>query len=317
MNKIWLIILSIQLLSCSVSHKMAKQREEKNMDYPFVFIKWDSLFMAGPQPWYYHDYKKKDSSEITNQFARIAVFISQMEISNERYHSFLNSLLKDSLMDLYDACKIQNSAWLRRDSLNPFYDSLSRVYGVSPEFDRYPVVCISYTGMKEYVNWLNRNEPSKNVIYKLPTVDEWLHAFNQNPLNDSTYAWESDVYRNSNKQPLGNFSILDVEQIRYDQVSDDMWFHDFDKEGYLGLINGPEYIYSYNPNNWGAYNMSGNVAEIIDTTNLPGRNNSYFWTKGGSWHSPPYYGRKHAWERYVLPSPYVGFRVVKYELLQE
>ena len=63
--------------------------------------------------------------------------------------------------------------------------------------------------------------------------------------------------------------------------------------------------------------MSGNVAEIINTPPQQIGDTIVYWTKGGSWHSPLYYLRKHTWERYVLPSPYVGFRVVKYEIINK
>lgn len=296
---------------------MNKQREVLGMNLPFVYLKKDSLYMTGPTSWYYHNYKKKDSIEITNGFSKIQVFISQTEISNKQYKFFLNSLLNDSLNELYNVCKIDNNAWLRSDSLNLFYDSLSGSYHSSKIFDDYPVVCISYKGMREYVNWLNRNEPSKNIIYKLPDQTEWNYAFNSLGENDSTYSWETPFYNKSNNVLLGNFAILDANQLRYDHITDDMWFHDFKKEGYLSIINGPQPIYSYNPNNRGTYNMSGNVAELIDIAPEQIGDSSIYWTKGGSWHSPPYYCRKHVWERYVLPSPYVGFRVIKYEIINE
>lgn len=310
-----ILVTLLLFISCAVSRQMNKQRKALGMNIPFVFLKTDSLFMTGPTAWYFHDYKKKDSIDITNNFSKIHVFISQTEISNSQYRTFLNSLLNDSLFELYNDCKIDTSAWIKSDSLNLFYDSLSRSYHSSETFDDYPVVCISYKGMKEYVNWINQNEPSKNIIYKLPDQAEWSYAFNKHGENDSTYSWGTDYYSNSNNVLLGNFSILDANQLRYDHVTDNMWFHDYTKEGYISIINGPQPVYSYNPNYWGTYNMSGNVAEIIDIPPGQTGDSSFFWTKGGSWHSPPYYSRKHTWERYVLPSPYVGFRVIKYEFI--
>jgi formylglycine-generating enzyme required for sulfatase activity len=296
---------------------MQNKREALGINLPFVFIKKDSLFLSGPKQWYVHDYKKSDSIELTNQFATTNVWMGQAEISNKNYKSFLNSLLKDSLIELYQKCNVDETAWLKKDSLNPFYDSLSRYYFTSDYYNSYPVVCITYESMKEYVNWLNRNEPSQNIIYAFPHEDEWLTAFNTKNSNDSSFAWEGNNYLNSQNRMLANFAFLDPNQLRYDHIDDHMWFHDFKNEGYLSIINGPKPIYSYNPNLMGTYNMSGNVAEIINTPPKQIGDTIIYWTKGGSWSSPLYYLRKHTWERYVLPSPYVGFRVVKYEIINK
>ena len=69
--------------------------------------------------------------------------------------------------------------------------------------------------------------------------------------------------------------------------------------------------------NRGSYNMSGNVAEIVDIKPVVDGDSTIYWTKGGSWFSPPYYCRKNAWEKYKLPNPAVGFRVMKYELIRK
>lgn len=295
---------------------MENTREDSGIYSPFMYIKQDSLYMAGPTKWFYHDYNKEDSIEITNKFVTINVFIGQTEVSNRQYRLFLNSLKTDSLFDKYEKCKPKKDRWYRNDSLNPFYISMLESYHDSAEYSDYPVVNISFEAMKEYVNWLNRKEPSKNIIYKLPGIDEWLHAFNTLPESDSSYAWETSTYCRKNNTLLGNFAILNSEQIRYNQVTDDMWFNNYKEEGFIMKINGPLPVYSYHPNKWGTYNMSGNVAEIVDIPKDSIGDKTVYWTKGGSWVSPPYYCRKHAWERYTLPNPCVGFRIVKYELTE-
>lgn len=314
---LYIIILGYILISCSVGRKMSESRSKTGISEDYVYTHRDSLYLTGPHQWYYHDYKKKNSINITNQFVPIAIWIGQTEVTNRQYNFFLNSLLRDSLYEVYNTCKPDATGWLRIDSLNPFYIKQSMEYHISPEFLDFPVVNVSLRAVKEYIHWLNKNEPSENIIYKLPSEDEWMKGFNHGGLEDSTYAWGHNSCFNNKNSLLGNFAMLDPEQWRYDQVSDKFWFQNFKSDGYKSIINGPEKFYAYNPNEMGAYNMSGNVAEIIegfignnelqtDTTNI-------CWTKGGSWLSPPYYGRNHMWERYILPSPCVGFRVVKYE----
>lgn len=61
-------------------------------------------------------------------------------------------------------------------------------------------------------------------------------------------------------------------------------------------------VLTYHANPFGLFNMSGNVAEMLDQ---PGR------TKGGSWASSGYYIRIDAEDEYAgitEPSPKIGFR---------
>jgi formylglycine-generating enzyme required for sulfatase activity len=57
---------------------------------------------------------------------------------------------------------------------------------------------------------------------------------------------------------------------------------------------------SYFPNNYGLYNMSGNVSEMIQETGK---------CKGGSWNDIPYYGQLKTVHECTTPSPETGFRV--------
>lgn len=293
-----------------------KQREQTGTNLPFVYLKRDTLRNAHFENAFYYDVKKKDSVLITVNYMPYLVAVGQTEVTNRQYNTFLNSLNNDSLFDLYESCKPYEKGWLLLDSLNPFFVNLFTSYHSSEKYLDCPVVNISPSAMKEYVAWLNRMEPAKNISYKLPNGDEWMSGFNKLGLSDSSYAWGTKSYKNQNNIPLGNFSSLNEEQVRYDAVTDQLWFDEFDKIGYQTLINGPMDVYSYNPNNWGAYNFSGNAAEYIDRQSLGFfKQDSIYIAKGGSWNSPPYYGRKHAWEQYALPSPCVGFRVYKYEVI--
>ena len=57
---------------------------------------------------------------------------------------------------------------------------------------------------------------------------------------------------------------------------------------------------AYFPNNYGLYNMSGNLAEMIDTKGE---------AMGGSWANPPEECKVTSKSSYDGPSPSVGFRV--------
>ncbi len=301
------------LVSCSISRKMENKRKEVGIPPIFIYTSMDSLYMQGPIKWYLHDYKKNDSIDVTNKFVSIVVYITQTEVTNRQYNHFLNSLRNDSLLEEYNLYKPDHSGWLKIDSANPFYVKMAGEYAKETYWD-YPVVNISKKAALAYIQWLNKVEPSKNVIYKIPNEQEWIKGFNNTDWSDSTYSWGSNSCQGSKQQLLGNFALLSPEQWRYDQLNNRFWFDDFKNQGYISEIEGPMYSYSFNPSLMGTYNMSGNVAELIA---VPGDTiEEIGWTKGGSWFSVPHYGKKHTWERYHIPSPCVGFRVVKYEMTE-
>ncbi len=312
----YLLIISATLISsCSIERQLEKQREAKGIDLPFVYLKRDTLRNAHFENAFYYDRKKKDSVEITVDYMPYLVFAGQTEVTNRQYNAFLDALKKDSLTELYESCKPYEKGWLLQDSLNPFFVNLYTNYHSSEKYLDCPVVNITPKAMGEYVVWLNRMEPAKNISYKLPSLDDWMSGFNELDVSDSSYAWETTSFKNVNGFELGNFALLNDEQVRADPIKDTMWFDKSAEIGFQTLINGPLDVYSYNPNTCGTYCFSGNAAEYIELRSFNNiAKDSVYLTKGGSWNSPPYYGRKHAWEEYVLPSPCVGFRVYKYEV---
>ncbi len=290
---------------------MEKKREKIGISNEYSFTHKDSLVFTGPKQWYYYDYKTKDSINLTNKLTNVWVWLGCTEVTNRQYNYFLNSLLKDSMLAGYELYKPKHEGWTNVNSVNPFYISLKETYSTDKYLD-YPVVNISKEAMMAFTVWLNNNEPNKNVFYKLPSIEEWIYGFN--PYNkDSVYSWYNEFQSNKNAI-LGNFAELDQEQWRYEQRTNEVWFEGLDSNGYQIKIDGPQEVHSNYYNDFGIYNMSGNVAEVVYLAN--DTSDQYVWTKGGSWRSPPYYGRKHVWERYILPSPCVGFRVVKYEMLK-
>ena len=236
-------------------------------------------------------------------------------MSNEDYWKFLDYLKEIDSISLFEKHKPKTDNWLNYSEDFNFADSMSKHYDSLTLFGNHPVVNITPGDALAYANWLNTIEPDSTVIYQLFTENDWLLYFNDSDDLDSSFSWGSRYWMNASRDLLGNFAEFDQNQIRYNHLSDKISWYGSDSLGYSSYVNGPMACWSFSPNCWGAYNMSGNVAEITSNSyEIDGR--WYCKTRGGSWHSPVFYLRKIAKETYQLPSPYVGFRVVKLQFKQ-
>ena len=140
-------------------------------------------------------------------------------------------------------------AWLH-DYAYSFNDPLTEKYFWHPAYDNYPVVGVSWTQAKAFCVWrtekLNtylKSQKGGDVVseFRLPTEAEWEWAARGgNHLNP--YPWGGPYTRNERGCFMANFKPL-----RGNYIADG---------GLTTLIVG-----HYPPNDWGLYDMSGNVAE--------------------------------------------------------
>lgn len=135
-----------------------------------------------------------------------------------------------------------------------YNEPLTRNYFHHPSFDDYPVVGVNWKQAIAFSDWrtsiLNdylrdRGEPSLDV-FRLPTESEWEYAA-RGGLDLSPYPWGGPYTTNEDGCFLANFKPR-----RGNYTAD----------GGIRTVK----VASYNPNNWGLYDMSGNVAEWTDNT---------------------------------------------------
>lgn len=135
-----------------------------------------------------------------------------------------------------------------------YNEPLTRNYFHHPSFDDYPVVGVNWKQAIAFADWrtsiLNdylqdRGEPSLDV-FRLPTESEWEYAA-RGGLDLSPYPWGGPYTTNEDGCFLANFKPR-----RGNYTAD----------GGIRTVK----VASYNPNNWGLYDMSGNVAEWTDNT---------------------------------------------------
>lgn len=192
-----------------------------------------------------------------------AFYIKQTEVSNLEYRTYLFDLLIQNRKEEFLKAKPDQAMWVK-EYPNGFNQTLEENYFSHAAYNDYPVVAVSREGAELYCKWmteeLTKNNPNLMNDFRLPTSAEWVFAASDGGKH-LPYPWGGPYLRNSNGFFLANFYPIKGNYIA------DGGFHTVKVD-------------SYNPNDFGLYCMSGNVAEMVyeDESNLPG-------TKGGSWSS--------------------------------
>jgi len=157
-----------------------------------------------------------------------------------------------------------------------------------PAYKDYPVVGITYEQAIVYCKWrtervktnltIKKDFIHHNFEYRLPTKTEW----------EKLAETSSNFLRNNGKNPKGQHQL---NCINTDSIE----------------IKGPPFpdvtapVTSYWPNNFGLYNMLGNVSEMVLEKGI---------SKGGSWRNKLEdcrIGKDHNYEK---ANPFTGFRCV-------
>tara|TARA_B100000927_G_scaffold291503_1_gene294062 strand:+ start:5482 stop:6825 length:1344 start_codon:yes stop_codon:yes gene_type:complete len=135
-----------------------------------------------------------------------------------------------------------------------YNDPWTRNYFHHPAFDEYPVVGVNWHQAVAFSKWrtkildeylMDRDEPL-NDEFRLPTESEWEYAA-RGGLDLSPYPWGGPYTTNDQGCFLANFKPR-----RGNYTAD----------GGIRTVK----VASYNPNNYGLYDMAGNVSEWTDNT---------------------------------------------------
>lgn len=243
-----------------------------------------------------------------------SMFMADHEVTNGEYLKFLRDLASQNRMEDLKTAMPDTTAWnLPGTYLNPYVEYYLR----HPAYADFPVVNISAEGAKLYCIWLGEklsalyeNERFKKM--RLPTTHEWMYAATGG-LENAVYSWGTPYVRNGSGEMQGNFLVLGDESISqidstYQIVSGANTYGIAGNLSDYADVTAPSK--SYKPNAYGLYNMSGNVAELVQDF-IPGdsslTSNGYA-AMGGSWKSPGYDVRITSKTSFTKANPMVGFR---------
>lgn len=198
-------------------------------------------------------------------------WMGKTEVTNIQYLEFLNFVRSTETKDEFKKLLPDTLVW--RTKLG-FQEKYNEYYFRHPAYREYPVVGINKFQATAYCNWLTKilNENFKNnpkhpvaeVRVRLPLEKEWKLASQAGDEN-AIFAWEGSSPRRVDKKFEG--------QIRGNYVRM--------REDYMGVagnlndnadVTAP--AKSYWPNNYGFYNLSGNVSELLYDSE---------YAIGGSW----------------------------------
>jgi gliding motility-associated lipoprotein GldK len=210
--------------------------------------------------------------------------------------------------------------WMRDFSYS-YNEPMAKRYFTHPSFNNYPVVGVSWKQATAFSNWrsmylnahLEKTKKARESDFRLPTEAEWEYAA-RGGRTQSMYGWGNYYLRNKKGCLLANFKP------GRGNYAEDGGFYTVRADAYW-------------PNDFGLYNMHGNVAEWTSSLFYEGgynfqhdMNPDIRWDakdsdpprmkrkvlRGGSWKDVGYFlqAGTRAYEYQDTAKSYIGFRCV-------
>lgn len=288
MKKVFYILTAI-LISSSIAFTLQKAPSERK-----ILKKLSKSFGHIPA----------GSVNIDDQEKSIPSFyMSQTVVTNGEYQLFLNDLKEKGETQKHEIAQVKNEEWNNIPNTN--LSAFAKEYHENPEFKNYPVVNISKEGAELYCEWLTEKtnellKEDKQLKFRLPSKAEWLRAAEGTDAK-KPYTWGGPFLRNSRGVILANYSrISDASTSRNEEgeLVIERTSAKVDKSLEYFTVTAP--ANSYYPNEFGLYNLNGNVSEILAESDE---------VIGGSWFDGGRDIQNRSTKKYDGASAMVGFRI--------
>jgi len=226
--------------------------------------------------------KTGDNKERTVTVA--SFYMDQTEIANVHWLEYLFYVKRDSSEEFYRSALPDTLVWKSQLAYNdPYVDHYLRY----PGFRYFPIVGVNWEQANDFSEWRTaivnkqlaenagvevpeggggRIPLESGVVlpnYRLPSEAEWEYAaqalignqwLDENQTHKRLYPWDGHALRNPYGKEMGQF-LANFKRGRGDYA------------GIAGKLNDgamiTDYIYNYPPNDFGLYNMAGNVNEWV------------------------------------------------------
>lgn len=248
----------------------------------------------------------------------VPFYMDDTEITNHEYRQFMSRMVEDSVSVLGEefimSTLYPDTLVWTKDFTYHNGDQMTENYYSSPAFDMYPVVGVSWDAAQYFCKWrsqlyntyLTEHKSFRSPRFRLPSEAEWEWAA-RGGKEGAKYPWGNPYVANGKGCFLANF------------------------KPYRGNYRADGYPYTapsnaFNPNDYGLYNMAGNVAEwcqdayaesympvtwdlnpVYNDDNEPRK-----VIKGGSWKDVAYFLETgtNTYEYRNERRSYIGFRCV-------
>lgn len=265
----------------------------------------------------YYRTKQIDVRKLKYRYDYIDLRAAAMLKKQESYQRNRGEFKREEVVEIYPDTLV-----FMRDFTYAYNEPISTMYYWHPKYDEYPVVGVNWKQARAFAHWRTVHMNSYYAIngengvtaFRLPTEYEWEYAARAGR-DQTMYPWGGPYVRNAKGCSLANFKP---------------------GRGDYGADGGvyPIRVASYFPNDFGLYDMSGNVAEWTITSFAESAhlfthdlNSDYQYDakeedgetlkrkviRGGSWKDIAHYiqNGSRAYEYQDSANSYTGFRTVQ------
>jgi gliding motility-associated lipoprotein GldK len=192
----------------------------------------------------YYRTKQVDVRKLKYKYDYIDLHAAAQLHKQDAYKRNRGDFKKEEIVEIYPDTLV-----FMRDFTYAYNEPISTMYYWHPKYDDYPVVGVNWKQARAFAHWRTihfnsfyaGNEENTVTAFRLPTEYEWEYAARAGR-DQTMYPWGGPYVRNAKGCSLANFKP---------------------GRGDYGADGGvyPIRVASYFPNDYGLYDMSGNVAE--------------------------------------------------------